>query len=174
MNKLALYIGTIFFLCFSCIANAYLVRDVVTFNQVLGGDESVSWTHDLTAYGYVPGGNEFSLDFTLMLEVRDISEDPWVEEWDRPFYMISQGPGVGHGRIGDSDLVITRGSTPVHVDMFGKVSPTLYIESGTVWFGSAIFTVEIPNTSVPEPTPILLFGLGLLALTLQRRRLRSY
>lgn len=177
MKKLSSGIGTVFFLCFSYFANAYLVRDVVTFNQALGAGDFVTWTHDLTAYGYVPEGNHTSLDFTLTLELRDISEYPSEEssegEMDRPFYRLSQGHGFGHGRLGDSDLVITPSGTPIHVDMFGKVSPWLTIESGSVWFGSAIFIVDIPSTSVPEPTPILLFGFGLLALALQRRRTRN-
>lgn len=175
MKKLTSCTGIIFFLCFSCVANAYLVRDVVTFNQALGVGDSVNWTHDLTAYGYVPDGNR--LDFTLTLELRDISEHPSEEffegEMDRPFYRLSQGHGFGHGRLGDSDLVITPDGTPIHVDIFGKVSPWLTIESGSVWFGSAIFTVDIPNAYVPEPTPILLFGFGLLALALQRRRTKN-
>jgi hypothetical protein len=161
-------IASAFLLTCSTLVSAYPVTDVVVLNKILDTGDFVSWEHDMTQYGYDPAIGY--VDFTLTLEVRDAEDAPWKVDWmGRPFYMLSQGQGRSFGRIYMEDLVFSRGETPIHIEDDGVARPRLTILEGSVWIGSATFTVDIPQTSLPEPGIAVLLGLGLLGLGLQRR-----
>ncbi|MDF3013430.1 MAG: hypothetical protein K0Q78_1634 [Cellvibrio sp.] len=160
-------IGSAFILVCSAVANAYPVSDVVVFNRILQAGDSISWEHDMTQYGHDPA--DVYRDFILTLEVRDAEDAPGKMDEDRPFYMLAQGQGRTFGRIGMEDLIITEGDTPIHLEDDGVVKPFLMIMEGSVWIGSATLTMDLPNTSIPEPGIVMLWGMGLLGLALRRR-----
>lgn len=161
------FIVSVFLLTCSFLVSAYPVTDVVVFNKTLGVGDFVSWEHDMTQYGYDPADG-YS-DFTLTLEVRDAEDAPWKLDEDRPFYMLSQGHGRSFGRVLMEDLVFSEGETAIYLEADGVARPRFAVLEGNIWIGSAILTIDLPQTSIPEPGIAVLLGLGLLGLGLTRQ-----
>lgn len=167
MNRLLSLIGSVVLLTCAPLAKAYIIEDVITFNRTLEVNEPLVWVYDLTAYGYVPDTpyNELS----LTLELRDLLDYPDKDVLDRPFFMLTQGPGRSFGRVLMED--IEEGGI-IHVDARGMVRPALTIMEGEVWIGRAILRMDISDPlPVPEPGTLWLMLLGAITLLVARRRL---
>lgn len=165
MNRLLSLIGSVVLLTCAPLAKAYIIEDIVTFNQTLEASDGLVWSHDFTQYGYVP--NTPYERFSLTLELRDLQDYPDKDVLDRPFFMLTQGQGRSFGVVLMEDLVA---DGVIHVDAQGMVRPALTILAGEVWIGRAIARMEISDPLVlPEPGSLWLMMLGMLLLAVRLR-----
>lgn len=151
----------------SSLAQAYIVEDIVVFDQYLSHDEYVSWVHDLSQYGLTPGMPR--PDFIMHIEVFDLDDYPGKEDRERPFFSLSQGHGRQFGRIAEYGIIVDQGDMP-YIDSDGKIDIRLLISDGNVWLNRVVLTVDITPIPAPASMGLLMFGLGIIALRRLRRK----
>jgi hypothetical protein len=165
-------------------ANALILSDVHSFNAPLENGKSTSFVFNFAEHGYDHRTDtitivRLSFDFREIIETE---EDPahWEDlvDWE-PLIIYSR---IFDGRTiyGDIDTGIERfasywnktyecqieiweSNTCIeNLDLDGIMSSTILSGSDNLWLGDVRAEIEI--TRVPEPAPLLLIGLGLVAI----------
>jgi len=144
---------------------AGVITDVVTQQHKIDTFESVSWTHDLTDDGFVFGSAESA---TLTIKFWDDSNSFWdffelativvgsIDLEDGDIFHIPVNDWAGS--LGVNSLVTLNAT--------GLLNVTVWSTLGDFIVGDSTLTVS----TVPEPSSLILFGMGLLGLGVLRRR----
>lgn len=165
-------------------ANALVLSDVYEFNAPLINGKTNTFIFDFADKGYNHRTDtitivRLSFDFREIIETE---EDPahWEDlvDWE-PLIIYSR---IFDGRViyGDIDTGIERFATSwnkiyecqvelwesntcvENLDLDGIMSSTIVSGSDNLWLGDVRAEIEV--TRVPEPAPLLLMGLGLIAI----------
>lgn len=158
---------------FSASSFAGLITDVETVNTKLSMFQSVSWTHNILDQGFDLGSAQSA---TLTIEFRD-DKDPWYAPFETALVKIGifdirdggvvLNPTVDwSGALGLTSLIKLNADGTLLV----KVTSTL----GDFLINKSTLNVVTKDVvSVPEPSSMILLGLGLLGLVIMRRKVRA-
>lgn len=168
-------------------ANALVITDVISINREA---DSAVLDFDLRRGGYNPLTDSITL-VTLTYDVREIVEfddyddDSTLESgeqysmiFDRKSYFRDISTGTFTQQIDwyKSDTCQIGGfdgePCEYSLDLFGTTAEYFRFYSGNIWFGEGTLTVEVNRISVPEPSAIILFCLGITGVTARRVRYR--
>jgi hypothetical protein len=153
---------------------AGLITDVERngVSTTLNFGQSVSWTHNILDQGFVLGSAESA---SIIIELKDDQNDPWYQPFEVALIRLGQfdfndggltNPTVSwFGNLGVSTLAMLNADGT----LFVKVTSTF----GDFIVGKSTLSVVTKEISVPESSPLVLFGLGLLGLGLMRRKVRA-
>jgi hypothetical protein len=168
-------------------AQALILTDVHSFNAPLINGKYTTFLFNFADYGYDHRTDTIK-SVTLTFDFREIvetEEDPadWenLHNWE-PLIIYSR---IFDGRdiYGDIDTGILRYSTywyktyecqlmpwesdvcEENLDLDGIMSSTILSGSDNLWLGDVRASIDVNR--VPEPAPVLLFGLGLLGLAIR-------
>lgn len=155
-----------FLLLVSNIATAHVITEVRALNQTINPGETLVWDYDLARYGFVAGRDTLG-EAQLTVEIRDPDYRADKEWHEQPFVVLYFGHR-DYMRVGIEDWVAAS-----NFHDRDDITPAIAVTSDIpVWVGLATLTFEFtPGSTVyiPEPSPIILFALGLLALIVSRR-----
>lgn len=152
---------------------AGLITDVETVNKTVSITKSVSWTHNILDQGFALGSAESA---SILIEFRDDKSDPWLQPFETAlvqigFFDVQDGglvlnPTVNwSGNLGLSSLVKLNADGT----LFVQVTSLL----GDFVIGKSTLSVVAKDVSVPESSPLMLLGLGLLGLAVMRKKARA-
>lgn len=154
-----------FLLLVSNIATAHVITEVRALNQTINPGETLVWDYDLARYGFVAGRDTLG-EAQLTVEIRDPDYRPDKEWQEQPFVVLYFGHR-DYMRVGIEDWVAS--SNFYDRD---NITPAIAVTSDIpVWVGLATLTFEfIPGSTayIPEPSPLILFVIGLFALAISR------
>lgn len=167
--KLLKIVAAIFSLCVFPAANAIPITKVQTFNQTFEAGDSFHWIFvDLADYGFVAGKDrvgDWVTDSSITFEFRDYGPDPF----NSAFLSIFMDQARQFGRVGEEDWV-----GYAAFNQRGRLIPYVTVSEESAWLGDVTVNFELlrGNVDVPEPLPMTLMGLGLVALGLRRYQSR--
>jgi hypothetical protein len=170
-------------------AHALIISDVISVNKILAPGW-VAFEFDLAKQGYNHKTDtikfvELSYDFSKMIDEYDDYEDPTTVE------SIQLNSYIFDGRTIIYDInpeIITQrfswqkdeshcekenydtGECEFNLDLNGTAKEYLSTYSPNIYLGDVTFSVEVDRIEVPEPSPFILFGVGLLAAGFARGR----
>ena len=205
----ALLIST---LVLSSSANALVISDIYSPNQLIPNNGSLGTIFELIPLGYTPatdtitnvkltydfqeifsstneGDTEqyndpnYPIDGTAMYEDESAIISSWIFNWRDYFPDIDTEVIVYETDWVRSNMcqyeafgVPSEDSTSyclLNLDLYGNLNAGVTSFSDNLWLNSISVEVEINRqTQVPEPSSVLLFGLGLLMISLVRYRKR--
>ena len=162
-----------FAILLSASASAYPVTDIKTFDRIINNGEHVHWEYDLADYGFVLGHDILVGLPTLTFEFRDPKDSPDRNWEDRPFISLFIDQARLYTRVFMDDFIVDNGGAFFNQD--GKMHPYFTVDNDDVWLGNVVLSFDfIPGpTKIPEPAPLALIGLGLLAIGLRRRNVQQ-
>ncbi len=155
----------------SNIATAHVITEVRALNQTINPGETLVWEYDLAGYGFVAGRDKLG-EAELRVELRDPDYRPDKEWQEQPFVVLYFGHR-DYMRVGIEDWIASS-------NFYDRddISPAIAVTSDIpVWVGLATLTFEFIQGStvyIPEPSPIILFAVGLFALGISRRYKASH
>lgn len=170
-------------------SQALVISDVISVNKTLE-HESRSFDFNLTKHGYNHLTDtikfvELSYDFSKMVDEIDDYEN--MDTWET----IQLNSYIFDGRANFSDInpeIIHQrvswrkdesycqkenydnGECEFNLDLNGTAREFLSVYNGAIWLGDVTFSVDVDRVNVPEPSPFILFGLGLLAMVFVRKK----
>lgn len=162
------YLLIIVLLLLAGVSNAHLVTDVRSINQTLTAGDVFGWEYDPVDFGFVAGRDTLGGAW-LELEIRDADYRPGKDWFDQPFVLIHTGFRE-YIRVGNENW-----ETPLYFnDFVNKFTIGLNVLSHEIWIGKATMQFEfIRGVNVSEPTPFILFVIGLMALGIGRQRYKA-
>lgn len=173
MKLLPLATGIFSLFIFSA-AHAIQITDVKTFNQTFEYGGSFDFSYNLADYGFDPERDRLVGEAILTFEFRDLNYSPDKDFIDRPFISLFIDQGRSFMRIYDEDWVVDNGLP--WFNEAGIMHPYLQIEGENTWLGNVTLNFEFtpgPETLVPEPLPVTLMGIGLLAIVMRRYKMHA-
>lgn len=161
---------------FSLNSTAGLITDVerAGVETKLSFGQSVSWTHNILDWGFVLGSAESA---SIVIDLKDDQNDPWYQPFEIALVQLGNfdfgdggivNPTVSwFGNLGISSLARLNADGT----LFVQVTSTL----GDFFVGKSTLSVVTTDApvSVPEPSAILLLGLGLLGLGAMRKKAQA-
>lgn len=170
MKFLSIITG-IFSLCVFSSANAVLITEVKTFNQIMESDFHFILV-DLADYGFVSGkdnvGNWVNNE-KITFEFRDPEYYPDKDPIDSPFISLFMDQGRFYGRATNEDW-----EAQALFNRAGRLIPYIDLEDD-IWLGKVTVTFDLlqnRHSTVPEPLPLVLMSLGLFVIGLRRYKSR--
>ncbi len=134
------------------------------------GQDSVSWTFDITSDGYLPGTSDPIQSASIAMSLRDDTDTIW---WSPIFEFATI--------LVDNDFTafweVDTGTTSIQVESVitltqtGTLDVTLIALVGDFYFEDATLTAD--TTVVPVPAAVWLFGSGLVGLAGVARRKKA-
>lgn len=161
----------IFLVAITGYANAYIVKDVRTFDAIYTIDEPFHLEYNLADYGFVPGRDRLIGQPLLTLEIRDPDYWPGKDWSEQPFLMILIDRSRYFTRVGNEDWE-ERG----FFNEDGVMPVDILFDYIDVWLGDVTLSVEFapgPARLIPEPAPFILIAIGLVALGFSRAQTRQ-
>jgi len=146
--------------------DTYDARHLYMRGTLLGLDDSVSWTFDITDDGF----NPVTQDVTSASVELNFQDDRRIDLWE--FAELDVGLNSFSWEVDTGDISFTITSLMTLSDS-GTVDATLTATLGDFYFNSATLTAEgtAPAPApVPEPSTILLMGAGLIGLVGYNRK----
>ena len=166
--------ASIFSLCLFSSAYAIPITKVQTFDRVIErGEEFHFIIVDLAEYGFVSGVDRV-VDWVgpyaeITFEFRDVDYEP-ENEFGSAFLWIFMDQGRQFGRVEDEDW---KGSAAFN--RTGRLIPYVTVHDEKAWLGDVTVNFDLlqnKNIAVPEPLPIALISLGLIAIGMRRYKIR--
>lgn len=168
MHFIRISIGILFMLFFAT-AKAYQVTDIKTFDFTIHSGDDLYWSYNLADYGFVTGRDRVIGQPILVFELRDPNDQPGMLDQDHPFVSLYIDQARTHTRA-SKDWTVDNGAP--FFNNLGYMNLYLFVDAD-VWLGDVRLMFEFdrdPTVRVPEPTPVILCGLGLLFIGLRQRR----
>ena len=159
-------VNILFVILIASPASAYSVTDIKTFDRILKQGEEIHWLFDLASYGFVAGRDKLVGSPILTLELRDLKPGSLDEP---PFISLFIDQGRSYHQVNDDQDWVVDGMPSFN--RFGHMIPYLKVDVDDVWLGDVTLTFDFTPgpTKIPEPAPLALIGLGLLATGLRQR-----
>lgn len=159
---------------FASNVNASVMQDVVEQNELIGWWGSHSYTHDLNDNGFIPGTTT-AVSGSLEIKVKD---DARWDGWEVVLFVVEafdfDSDAISFGSSYNGDLEM---EALGQINQDGLLDVTIFSLWGDFLLGDSILTVNTttapPVHGVPEPSTILLLGVGLLGLNIARKRVKN-
>jgi hypothetical protein len=170
-------------------SHALIISDVISVNKTLEIDWR-SYEFDLTKHGYNHVTDtikfvELTYDFSKMIDEGDDFDDPTTVEtiqlnsyiFDGRVNFYDINPGIIKQRFSwtkDETYCqkenYNNGECEFNLDLNGTAQEFLAVYNGNIFLGDVTFSVDVDRVDVPEPSPSILLGLGLVAMYFARAR----
>jgi len=163
-------IAGVFSFCFISSANAVLITEVKSFNQIIDSNFHFIFA-DLADYGFVAGKDkvrDWVGDANITFEFRDPEYTPDKDPIDSPFVSVFMDQGRFYGRATNEDW-----ERQAIFNQAGRLIPYIHPDEH-IWLGDITLTFDLlqnRNVEVPEPLPLALLSIGLFAIGMRRYKI---